>query len=163
MIPQVPTVFGGVSLVLVVVAIKALIVPHGISCHLIWPFEKWLILNLFQHLAHWLSEHNINSLRVGSSRLPSKVSLWSVIIVSVRPEISPLLKDNLSLTFPLLLVFLDPFIFVNPIHELTHNGDRFTSQGFPKTVLGWVTDLKNIDSHIIEFVIYLVVHLLLPV
>ena len=131
MIPQVSIVFGGVSLVLVVVAIKALIAPHRISCHLIWPFEEWLILNLFQHLVHWFSEHNINSLRVGSSRLPSKVSLWSVIIVSVRPEISPLLKDNLSLTFPLLLVFLDPFIFVNPIHKLTQIGDKFTSQGFP--------------------------------
>ena len=131
MIPQVPIVFGGVSLVLVVVAIKALIAPHRISCHLIWPFEEWLILNLFQHLVHWFSEHNINSLRVGSSRLPSKVSLWSVIIVSVRPEISPLLKDNLSLTFPLLLVFLNPFIFVNPIHELTQTSDKFTSQGFP--------------------------------
>ena len=163
MIPQVPTVFGGVSLVLVVVAIKALIVPHGISCHLIWPFEKWLILNLFQHLAHWLSEHNINCLRVSSSELPSKISPWSIIIVSVQLKIPHLLRDNLSLTFPLLLVFLNPFIFVNPIHELTHNGDRFTSQGFPKTVLGWVTDLKNIDSHIIDFVVYLVVHLLLPV
>ena len=131
MIPQVPIVFGGVSLVLVVVAIKALIAPHRISCHLIWPFEEWLILNLFQHLVHWFSEHNINSLRVGSSRLPSKVSLWPVIIVSIRPEISPLLKDNFSLTFPLLLVFLKPFIFVNPIHELKQTGDKFTSQGFP--------------------------------
>ena len=131
MIPQVPIVFGGVSLVLVVVAIKALIAPHRISYHLIWPFEEWLILNLFQHLVHWFSKHNINCLRVGSSRLPSKVSPWSVIIVSVRPEISPLLKDNLSLTFPLLLVFLNPFIFVNPIHELTQTSDKFTSQGFP--------------------------------
>ena len=40
MIPQIPGVLGGVSLVLVVVAIKALIVPYGISCHLIWPFEE---------------------------------------------------------------------------------------------------------------------------
>ena len=131
MIPQVLIVFGGVSLVLVVVAIKALIAPHRISCHLIWTFEEWIILNLFQHLVHWFSEHNINCLRVSSSRLPSKVSSWSVIIVSVRPEISPLLKDNLSLTFPLLLVFLNPFIFVNPIHKLTQIGDKFTSQGFP--------------------------------
>ena len=64
MIPQIPTVLNGVSLVLVVVAIKALIAPHGISCHLIWPFEERLILNLFQHLMHWLLEHNINHLSV---------------------------------------------------------------------------------------------------
>ena len=112
-------------------AIKALIAPHGISCHLIWPFEERLILHLFQYLAHWFLEHSINCLRIGSSRLPSKVSLWLLIIVSVRPEILPLLMDNLSLTFTLLLVFLNSFILVNPIHELTHTGDRFTSHGFP--------------------------------
>ena len=127
MIPQVPTVFGGVSLVLVVVAIKALIAPHGISCHLIWPFEKWLILNLFQHLAHWLSEHNINCLKVSSSELPSKVSPWSIIIVSVRLKIPHLLRDNLSLSFPLLLFFFNSLVLINPVHELAHAGDRFAS------------------------------------
>ena len=53
------------ALVLVVVAIKALITPHGISCHLVWPFEERLILNLFQYLVHWLSEHSINYISVG--------------------------------------------------------------------------------------------------
>ena len=64
MIPQIPGVLGGVSLILVVMEIKALITPHGISCHLIWPFEERLILNLFQYLMHWLLEHNINHLSV---------------------------------------------------------------------------------------------------
>ena len=163
MIPQVLAFFGGVSLILVVVAIKALIAPHGIFCHLIWPFEKRLILNLFQHLTHWLSEHSINCLRVSSFGLPNKVSLWSVIIVSVRPEIPHLLRDNLSLTFPLLLVFLNPFVFLNPIHEFTHTSDRFTNQRFPQTVLSWEADLKSTDSHVIEFTIYVVVHLPVPV
>ena len=128
MIPQVLAFFGGVFLILVVVAIKALIVPHGISCHLIWPFEKRLILNLFQHLTHWLSEHSINCLRVSSFGLPNKVSLWSVIIVSVRLEIPHLLRDNLSLTFPLLLVFLNPFVLINLVHELAHTSDKLASQ-----------------------------------
>ena len=65
MIPQVLAVFDVVSLVLVVMAIKVLIAPHGISCHLIWPFEEQLILNLFQYLAHGLSEHSINCLSIG--------------------------------------------------------------------------------------------------
>ena len=85
MIPQIPTILSGVSLVLVVVAIEALITPHGhgISCHLVWPFEERLILNLLQYLAHWLSKHDIHCLGLGSSKLPSKVSPRSVIIVSV--------------------------------------------------------------------------------
>ena len=127
MIPQVLAVFDGVSLVLVIMTIKALIAPHEISCHLILPFKERFILNFFEHLAHWLSEHNINCLRVGSSRLPSKVSPRSVIIILVQPEILHLLRDNLSLTFTLLLVFLYFFILVNPIYELMHTGDRFTS------------------------------------
>ena len=65
MIPQILAVLDDVSLVLVIVAIKALIAPHGIFYHLIWPFEERLILNLFQYLVHWLSEHNINRLSVG--------------------------------------------------------------------------------------------------
>ena len=64
MIPQILVVLGDVSLVLVVVAIKVLITPYEISCHLIWPFEERLILSLFQYLMHWLLEHNINHLSV---------------------------------------------------------------------------------------------------
>ena len=47
MISQILAFFGGMSLVLMVVAIKALIAPHRISWHLIWSFEEQLILNLF--------------------------------------------------------------------------------------------------------------------
>ena len=131
MIPQILVVLGDVSLVLVVVAIKVLITPYEISCHLIWPFKEWLILNLFQYLVHWLSEHNINRMSVGRPWLPSKVSPRSVIIVSIRPEIPPLLRDNLSLSFPLLLVFLNPFVLINPVPKLAHIGNRFASQRFP--------------------------------
>ena len=45
MIPQISTVLCGVPLVLVVLAIKALIASQGVSCHLVWPYEQWLILN----------------------------------------------------------------------------------------------------------------------
>jgi len=71
------------SLVLVVLAIKALIAPHGISCHLIWQFEERLILDLLQNLVHRFSEHRINHLSIGRPWLPSKVSLRSVVIVLV--------------------------------------------------------------------------------
>ena len=47
MVPQISVVLGGVSLVLMLVAIKALVASHGISCHLIWSFEEQLILNFF--------------------------------------------------------------------------------------------------------------------
>ena len=40
MIPQSSTILCGVSLVLVVLAIKALIASHGVSSHLIWPFKE---------------------------------------------------------------------------------------------------------------------------
>ena len=46
MVLQISTVFRSVPLVLMVLAIKALVVPHRVSSHLVWPFEERLILNL---------------------------------------------------------------------------------------------------------------------
>ena len=131
MIPQSSTILCDVSLVLVVLVMKVLITPYKVSSHLIWPFKEWLILNLLQNLMHRFAEHCINCLSIGRPWLPSKVPLRSVVVVSVRPKIPHLLRDNLSLSFPLLLVFLNPLVLINPIHELVHIGDRFASQRFP--------------------------------
>ena len=131
MVPQIFTVLRNVSLVLMVLAIKALVTPHRVSSHFVWPFEEQFILYLLQNLMHQFSEHSINHLSVGRPRLPCKISLRSVIIVSVRLEIPPLLRDNFSLSFTLLLVFLNPFILINSIHKLTHASNRFASQRFP--------------------------------
>ena len=75
---------------------------------------------------HQFSEHRINHLSIDRPWLPSKVSLRLIVIVLVQPEISPLLRDNFSLTFTLLAVFLNPPILVNLIHELAHTSDRFS-------------------------------------
>ena len=64
MIPQIPVVLDGVSLVQVVVAIKALVAPHEVSSHLVWPFEERLVLNLLQNLMLRFSEHRINCLSI---------------------------------------------------------------------------------------------------
>ena len=125
MTPQSSTIFCGVPLVLVVLAMKALVVLHRISSHLIWPFKEWFVLDFFQDLVYWFSEHRVNHLSSGRSQLPSKISLGLVIIVSVRLEIPHLLRDNLSLPLPLLLVFLDLFILINSVHELTYTISRF--------------------------------------
>ena len=55
----------------------------------------------------------------------------SVVAVSIRHEIPPLLRNNLSLSFPLLLVFLNPLILINSVHELVHTSAEFASQRFP--------------------------------
>ena len=101
MVPQVPVVLNGVPQFLVVLAIQVLVALHGISCHLIWPFEERLVLDLLQNLMYRISEHSVNCLRVGRSGLPCKVSPQSVVVVvkSVRPEVLPLLRDNLHFTF----------------------------------------------------------------
>ena len=115
--PQISTVLHSVSLVLMVLVIKALITPHRVSYHLIWPFEEWSILDLLQNLVHQFSERRINHLSIGRPWLPNKVSPRSVIIVSVRLEIPPFLRDNLSLTFSLLLVFLNPLVLINSVYK----------------------------------------------
>ena len=100
MIPQISTILHSVSLVLVVLAIKALITPHRVSCHLIWPFKEQLILDLLQNLVHWFSEHRINHVSISRPWLPNKVSPRSVVIVPIRPEIPPLWWITLALPFP---------------------------------------------------------------
>ena len=115
---QVPTVLGGMPRFLVVLAIQALITLYGISCHLIRPFEECLISYLLQDLMYWVSEHSVYCLPVGRPRLPCKISLWSVVVESVRSKISSLPKDDFCFTFSKQLVFLNPFILVNPVNEL---------------------------------------------
>ena len=67
---------------------------------------------------HWFLEYCINGLGVGRPGLPNKISLGPVVIESVQPEIHHLLRDNLSLSFTQLLIFLNPFILVNMVHKL---------------------------------------------
>ena len=134
--PQGSTIFCGVSSLLVVLAMKVLIAFHRVSSHLIWLFKVWLILNFFQNLMHQLTEHCDDHLSSSRPRLPSKISLGPVIVVSVQPEISHILRDYLCLPFPLLLVLLNPLILVNMVHEPMHTSYRFLSQRLSQIMLG---------------------------
>ena len=67
---------------------------------------------------HWFLEYCINDLGVSRPGLSSKISSGPVVIESVQLEIPPLLRDNLSLFITQMLIFLNPFIFVNTVHKL---------------------------------------------
>ena len=67
--------------------------------------------------------------------MPRKVYSGPIIVISVRPEIPLMLRDNLSLPFPLLLVFLDPLILINTVHESTHTPYNFLVNDFLKSCL----------------------------
>ena len=110
---------------------KDLVTLHWVSSHLIWPFKVWLILDLLRDLVYWFSKHYINHLRSRRPRLPSKIPSGFVIVVSVQPEVPSLLRDNLSLSLPLLLVFLDPLVLINSVHELAYTGSELPSQRLP--------------------------------
>ena len=127
MILQVPVVLDSMPRFLVVLTIQILVALHGISCHLIGPFEEWLILDLLQDLMYQVLEHNMYCLRVGGLGLPCKVSLRSIVVVeSVRQEIPSLLRKNFCITFSQLLVFFNPFILVDSVHELVQAHDRLS-------------------------------------
>ena len=51
-ITEVPTILYGVSMVLVVLAIKVLVSLCRLSRHLIRPSKVWFTLDFFQHLMH---------------------------------------------------------------------------------------------------------------
>ena len=128
---EVPAVLCGMSVVLVVLAIKVLVSLRGFSCHFILPSKVRFALDFLQHLMHWFSEDSPDVLRIGCLRLPREVSFQATIGVSVRLEIPIFLRDNLLFSLALHLVFFYSFILIDPIHQLAHAGGRLTSQGFP--------------------------------
>ena len=107
---------------------------------------------------YWVSEHSIYRLRGCRLKLPSKIPARSIVIVTVRPEIPHLLKDNLALSLALLLVLFNPLVLVNLIHELVYTINRFPSQRLPQAMLGWQVELESAYGHIVKVTINLVEH-----
>ena len=70
----------------------------------------------YQNISFQLTNRNGFRNGICKARLSGEISLELVIIVAFRPEIPPLLRDNLALPLILQLVFLNPLILVNPIH-----------------------------------------------
>ena len=82
-IPEVPTILGGVPVVLVVLVIKVPISLCRLSRHLIRPSEVWFALDFFQHLMYRFSEYSPDVLRVGCVRLPCEISPQATVDVSI--------------------------------------------------------------------------------
>ena len=108
---------------------KALVTFYGVSPHLVWPFEIQFILDFFQNLVHEFSEYNSNHLSGSWARMPNKISPRLAVVIPIRPKISSVLRNylSLSLSFSLLLVLFNPLMLINTIHELTHTPSKFSS------------------------------------
>ena len=119
------------SVILVILAVQVLVSLYELPCHFVRPSEVWFVLDFLQHLVHWFSEYSPDVPRAGRLWLPHKVSPRTTVYVQVRPEIPPLLRDNLLLPSALHLVLLYPLILVDPVHQLGHAGGGFACQRFP--------------------------------
>ena len=108
---------------------------------------------------YWLSKHRVNHLKSCKPKLPNKIPSRPTIIVSVRSEIPLVLRDNLSLSLPLLLIYLNPFVFIDTIHKPMHTPNRLLGQGFSQIILGGQADLEGPYSHVIKIPIDLINHL----
>ena len=126
-VPEVPAILRGMSMVLVALAIKVLIALRGLSHHLIWPPKVWLVIDFLYHLMHWFPEYSTDSPCIGCLWLPCEISPQAIVVISVWPEIPPLLRDNLLFSLTLQLVFLYSFILVDLIHQLAHTGGKLAS------------------------------------
>ena len=130
-VAQSPTIFCNVSPVLVILIIKTLISPHGVIPHFFWPLEVWLNLYLLKNLVHKLFEYCANHLSSRKASMSKKVSSRSVVIVPLKPKVSSIRGNYFGLSLALLLIVVDPFVFINLIHELTHILRWFLRQGLP--------------------------------
>ena len=145
--------------ILVVLAIKALIAPRGFSRHLIRPPKVWLVLDFLQHPMYWFSEYDIDSLCIDCSGLPYEVSPQAIAVIPVRPEIPPLLKDNLLFSSSLQLVFLHSLILIDPIQQLAHTGGRLANQRLPQAVIGWETIFESDNGDVVKIIFHFIVRL----
>ena len=118
-------------MVLMIVVVQVLVTFGRVSSHLSRPPEIGLISYFLQYLLYGLSEYGIHCLRVILPSLSRKISPRLTMIVPFRPEIICFGVDNLLLPPPLQLIFLHPFVLVDPIHQLMNVGNWFTSEGFP--------------------------------
>ena len=143
-------------MVLVVLAIKVLIAPHRLSCHLIRPLKIWLVFYFLQHPMYWFSEYSIDSLCVGYFILPYEISPRTVAVIPVRPEIPPLLRDNFLFSSTLQLVVLHSFIFIDLIHQLAHTSGGLANQRLPQAMLDWETIFEGADGDIVKIVIHFI-------
>ena len=119
------------STVLMILAIETLITPRGVTSHFIWPLEVWFNLYLLKNLMHRLLEYCADHLGSGKPSMSNKISLGSVVTISLKPKVSSVKGSHFFLPLPLLLIILDPFMFINPIYELTHALCWFICQGLP--------------------------------
>ena len=69
-VPDVPAILHGISVVLVILAIKVLIPLYGLSHHLIRPSKVRLVFDFFQYLMHWFLNYSPDILHIGCLRLP---------------------------------------------------------------------------------------------
>ena len=108
---------------------------------------------------HRFLEYNADSLCIGCLRLPCEISPRAIAVISIRPEIPHLLRDNLLFSPALQLVFLYSFILINPIHQLAHTDGRFASQRLPQAMLGWEVVFEGVDGDIVKVALYFIIHL----
>ena len=105
--------------VFMILTIEISVSLFGVSHHLIGPLEEGLVFYLLQDLVHRLSEYSPNYLAVTRCLLLGIIPSRPVIIVPIRPKISPFLGDKLGFPFSLLLLLLIifyPLIFIHSIH-----------------------------------------------
>ena len=118
-------------MVLMIVAVQVLVTFGRVSSYLPWPSKIGLVPYFLQHLLYWLPEYGIHCLRVALSSLSRKISSRLAKVIPFRPKIIGLGGDGLLLSPSLQLIFLHPFVLVDPIHQLMNVGNWFTSEGFP--------------------------------
>ena len=134
----------------------------GLPPHFIWPLEVWFNLYLLKNLMHRLPEYCVDYLGNRKPSMSRKISPGSIVIIPLKPKVSSVRGSYFCHSFPLLLIILNLFMFINLIHELAHALRWFLCQGLPQFMLGRKTDLKHPYGHILKISIYLIKRFLVP-
>ena len=109
-----------------------------------------------ENLMNRLLEHCTNHLRTRMPSMSCKISFESIVVISLRPKVSLVKKSHLWFPLPLLLILFNPFVLVNPIHQLVHASCKFHCQGLSQIMLSREANFKRPYCHIFKIFIYLI-------
>ena len=135
---------------LVIGIIKALIPSRRVSTYLSWPSEIRLILNAFKDFINGLLECHINSLGTLCWALPGGPWLSPISLLKLLGVILfMILWWGRSFTFALQSIIFQPFVLLNPSHQLMHVFRRLHDQKISQLWLLGETQLEGASCYLL--------------
>ena len=167
MTQQRPAIFCNVPPLLVVLVVKALVTPHGVSSHLIWLFKVWSTLNFFSKIWCTGSQNTVLTTWVAVDLDCLAKSLRGRLLFYLS-DLTSLLSCETTLAFPLPYCWSSSTSLYSSMRSISwrtlltsflvkdflksYSTGRPTLKVLIATSLKFLSILLNISKYLIEYI-----------